>query len=37
MCDDNLELEELLRLNSESDPVLAEIWDNDKDAGYDQL
>ena len=31
------EEEELLALSSESDPVLAELWDNDRDAAYDDL
>ena len=30
-------LERLLKLTAESDPVLAEVWDNDKDAVYDHL
>jgi excisionase family DNA binding protein len=30
-------LEALLKLSERSDPVLAEIWDNDKDAAYDQI
>ena len=30
-------LERLLRLSAEADPVLAEVWDNDKDAAYDRL
>ena len=29
--------EGLLALSSEADPVLAELWDNEKDATYDQL
>ena len=29
--------EELLTLNAKADPVLAELWDNPKDAGYDRL
>jgi len=29
--------EDLLALNARSDPLLAELWDNDKDAAYDQL
>jgi excisionase family DNA binding protein len=29
--------ERLLTLSAESDPVLAEIWDNEKDAAYDRL
>jgi excisionase family DNA binding protein len=30
-------LEALLRLSAKTDPVLAEIWDNDKDAAYDRV
>ena len=30
-------LEGLLKLSAEADPVLAEVWDNDKDAAYDRL
>jgi excisionase family DNA binding protein len=30
-------LEAFLRLSAEADPVLAEVWDNDKDAAYDRL
>lgn len=29
--------EGLLSLTSKADPVLAEIWDNEKDAAYDRL
>jgi excisionase family DNA binding protein len=29
--------EGLLSLKAESDPLLAEIWDNEKDAAYDDL
>lgn len=29
--------EGLLALTAEADPVLAELWDNDKDAVYDHL
>jgi len=29
------EQEELLTLTARSDPVLAELWDNEKDAAYD--
>jgi len=29
--------EELVALNAKSDPVLASLWDNDKDAAYDCL
>ena len=27
----------LLKLSAKTDPVLAEVWDNDKDAAYDRL
>ena len=27
----------LLRLSGKDDPVLAEIWDNEKDAAYDRI
>ena len=30
-------LERLLKLTAKADPVLAEIWDNERDAAYDQL
>ena len=30
-------LEGLLKLSAEADPMLAEVWDNDKDAAYDRL
>jgi len=30
-------LEALLRLSAKVDPVLAEIWDNEKDAVYDRV
>jgi hypothetical protein len=29
--------EELVALNAKADPVLASLWDNDKDAAYDRL
>jgi excisionase family DNA binding protein len=29
--------EPLLRLSARADPVLAEVWDNEKDAAYDRL
>jgi uncharacterized protein (DUF1778 family) len=32
-----MEREGLLTLTAEADPVLAELWDNDKDAAYDHL
>ena len=31
------EAEGLLRLTAKADPVLADIWDNEKDAAYDRL
>lgn len=31
------EREGLLALTAQADPVLAELWDNEKDAAYDQL
>ena len=30
-------LEGLLKLTVKSDPVLAEIWDNERDAAYDRI
>jgi len=30
-------LEALLTLTAKADPVLAEIWDNEKDAAYDRV
>ncbi|HEY4711637.1 MAG TPA: helix-turn-helix domain-containing protein [Dehalococcoidia bacterium] len=30
-------VEMLLKLSAKADPVLAEVWDNDKDAAYDRL
>jgi hypothetical protein len=32
-----VEEEGLLALTAQADPVLAELWDNEKDAAYDQL
>ena len=29
--------EALLKLSTKTDPALAEVWDNDKDAAYDRL
>ncbi|OGL50933.1 MAG: hypothetical protein A3H37_03770 [Candidatus Schekmanbacteria bacterium RIFCSPLOWO2_02_FULL_38_14] len=29
--------ENILALTSKADPVLAELWDNDKDSAYDRL
>lgn len=31
------EYEGLLTLTAQADPVLAELWDNEKDAAYDRL
>ncbi len=31
------ESEEVLRLTAQADPVLAQLWDNPKDAAYDRL
>ncbi len=31
------EQEGLLALTAQADPVLAELWDNEKDAAYDRL
>jgi excisionase family DNA binding protein len=30
-------LEALLRLSAKADPVLVEVWDNEKDAAYDRV
>jgi excisionase family DNA binding protein len=30
-------VEALLKLSAKADPVLAEIWDNDRDAAYDRV
>jgi excisionase family DNA binding protein len=30
-------IEALLKLSAKADPVLAEVWDNEKDAAYDRL
>jgi excisionase family DNA binding protein len=30
-------LDGLLKLTAKADPVLAEIWDNEKDAAYDRI
>lgn len=30
-------IEGLLKLTADADPVLAEVWDNEKDAAYDRL
>ncbi len=30
-------VETLLKLSAKADPVLAEVWDNEKDAAYDRV
>lgn len=30
-------VEALLKLSAEADPVLAEVWDNERDAAYDRV
>jgi len=30
-------IETLLKLSAKADPVLAEVWDNEKDAAYDRI
>jgi excisionase family DNA binding protein len=30
-------VEALLKLSAKADPVLAEVWDNEKDAAYDRV
>jgi len=30
-------IEALLKLSAKADPVLAEVWDNEKDAAYDRV
>ena len=30
-------VEMLLKLSAKADPVLAEVWDNEKDAAYDRI
>jgi len=30
-------VEALLKLSAKADPILAEVWDNDKDAAYDRV
>ena len=34
---DDTTLDDVLALTAETDPVLLELWDNDKDAAYDRL
>ena len=37
IADEEKTTEALLKLSSKPDPVLAELWDNDRDAAYDRL
>jgi len=30
-------VETLFKLSAKADPVLAEVWDNEKDAAYDRI
>jgi excisionase family DNA binding protein len=32
-----LQADEIIRLTAKTDPVLAELWDNEKDAAYDRI
>jgi hypothetical protein len=34
---ETIERESLLALSAQTDPVLAELWDNSQDAAYDRL
>ena len=36
-CEEVANLDRLLKLTAKADPVLAEIWDNEKDAAYDRI
>jgi len=35
--EETMNLEGLLNVTAKADPVLAEIWDNEKDAAYDRV
>jgi len=35
--EDIANVEMLLKLSAKADPVLAEVWDNEKDAAYDRV
>ncbi len=35
--EETMNLERLLKLTAKADPVLADIWDNEKDAAYDRV
>jgi len=35
--EESANIETLLKLSAKADPVLAEVWDNEKDAAYDRV
>jgi len=35
--EETVNVEALLKLSAEADPVLAEVWDNERDAAYDRI
>ncbi len=35
--DETANVETLLKLSAKADPVLAEVWDNERDAAYDRM
>jgi len=35
--DETANLDGLIKLTAEADPLLAEIWDNERDAAYDRI
>jgi excisionase family DNA binding protein len=37
LVEETTNLEALYKLTAKSDPVLAEVWDNEKDAVYDRI
>ncbi|MBI2861009.1 MAG: helix-turn-helix domain-containing protein [Chloroflexi bacterium] len=37
LADEERTAEALLKLTSKSDPVLAELWDNERDTAYDRV
>jgi len=37
IAEDAKNLEKMLVLTARADPVLAELWDNDRDAAYDRI
>lgn len=36
-ADERRNTEDFLKLSAKTDPVLAEVWDNEKDSGYDRV